>query len=201
MLRFLIAMVLLVSVLPVIPAHAGGSGTLTLQERTLTYVGGPYIASNPTSQAGANQCFDEQASCDVYRLTVDLPVDYDKTNPYGLVAVSVSWPYRNNDFEVFVSDSHELNGGTIIAGNSSSKNPEVITFPALPSRHEYRIDVFPNIMSVPDSIAGTVYLIDAQAPYPQEGPRPAFADHKPPADMAQSAGEPTLSVTKPRFAS
>ena len=173
---------------------AGGNGVLSLQLPTLTYVGGPYIVSNPTSQAGANQCFDEGVTCDVYRLTVNLPEDYAETHPYGLVAVSISWPYRNNDFEVFVHEGPAISLDTVIAGNSSSKNPEIITFPALPGKHEYTIVTFPNIMSVPDHIAGTVYLIDAQAPYEQEGPVPTFTEFRPPADAAQDSPEPTLDV-------
>lgn len=171
-------------------ALAGGNGTLTLQQGTLTYVGGPYAASNSTSQVGAGQCFDQTVTCDIYRLTVDLPPDYAQAHPYGLVVVSVSWPYRQNDFEIFVKDE----AGKVVAGNSSSKNPEIVTFPALPGKHEYAIETYPNIIAVPDHIAGTVYLIEAQAPYPQEGPRPTFTDHKPPEGVATAAGEPTLDV-------
>ncbi len=177
---------------------AGGSGVLSVQLPTLTYTGAPmgtpFVVPNPTSQAGANMCFDEVFTCDVYRLTVSLPDNYGKTNPYGLVAVSISWPFRTNDFELFVHEGNEIALDSIIAGNSSSKNPEIVTFPALPGTHEYTIVTFPNIITVPDTIAGTVYLTNAQAPYPQKGPKPKFTEYRPPADAAQDAPEPTLDV-------
>lgn len=60
--------------------------------------------NNASSQVGLGRCFDGRLTCDIYTLTVDLPANYEKVHPCGLVVASVSWPTRTNDFELFVTD-------------------------------------------------------------------------------------------------
>ncbi len=171
-------------------AHAGGAGTLTLDSGPLTYTGGPVWVDNPTTQVGAGQCFDGTVTCDVFTLTVDLLADYETLHPYGLVVASIAWPTRVNDFELFVLDAD----GNAVAGNSSSNDPETVTFPALAGQHIYQVITYPNIAPPGDIVTGAIRLVDAEAPYAQPGPRLSFVDHKPPEGVAQSAGEPTLDV-------
>src|SRR5919206_4652542 len=80
-------------------AATPADGTLTLDNTTLTYTGGPAWIDNPTSQVGLGTCFDSSATCDIFTLTTDLPADFEITHPYTLVIASIAWPTRVNDFE------------------------------------------------------------------------------------------------------
>lgn len=176
-------------------AFAGGKGELNEQTPLLTYTGGPAFVPNATSQVGAGRCPDTTFTCDVYALTVNLPLSYDKKHPYAIVVVSVGWAQRALDFETFVYEGDkaaDIVAANIITGKSSSNDPETMVFPALPGSHTYQVVTYPNIATA-DTITGTISLIDPPAPYPQKGPKVMFAEYKAPKGIATSAGEPSIA--------
>lgn len=166
------------------------SGTVSLAAPSLTFSGGPFVAPNPSAQAGEPVC-TAPMSCDDFALTVDGTGIVPNTKQ---VRISVSWPLTVADFDVYIYAGSPPTG-TAIATAASSADPEVVVLP--PASAVYTIRVVP-FAPLGQSYTATVTLEDI-APSPPPGTAPAvrYQDYPPnPADLvgAGSAGEPSIGV-------
>ena len=168
--------------------NPGSPGTVSLANPTLTYMGGPFIAPNPTAQTGTPIC-TAPMSCDDFVLTVDM-TGGPNPDPTKHVKISVGWPLSSADFDVYV-----LQGATVVATSASSADPEVVVLPALSATYTIRV--------VPFAPAGQIYTATVTlenippSPPPGTGPAPRYQNYAPnPSDLsgAGSAGEPSIGI-------
>src|SRR5260221_2915470 len=114
--------------LPLQSAEAAtpASGTLSLANPTLTYTYGPNFVSNVTAQVtpdGSPNC--NPAPCDHYALTIDLPADFNVTQPGASIKIETSFP-AGEDYDVYL-----MNAGETVEQNSAAtgNDPEVMNIP------------------------------------------------------------------------
>lgn len=150
--RSLRAAALLVATVVLLP-HAGPAvaatpreGTLTDEQRTLTYRGGPFVAPNRTDPLlgdGATlQCLPEVAPCDDFALTVALPADFSRTHPDSSITVALKAgeaPARTSDYDLYVLDQD----GKYVAIGYNAGNTESVEFPARDGTNTYTIRAVP----------------------------------------------------------
>lgn len=109
-----VAGVLLTLLAPSAYSATPASGTLSLTNRSISYVSGPFVASNPGAVCGG-----DGASCDEFALTLDLAgVASD-----WRVRVTTSWDNADEDFDLYFLRPD----GTEVDSSAGSSNPEVVT--------------------------------------------------------------------------
>lgn len=164
------------------------SGTISLASPSLTFSGGPFIAPNPTAQAGPPVC-TVPMSCDDFALTVNM-TGGPNPDPAKHVKISVGWPISAADFDVYI-----LQGTTIVATSASSADPEVVTLPAVSASYTIRIVPF---APLGQSYTATVTLENVPpSPPPGTGVPPRYQNYPAtPGDLAGagSAGEPSIGI-------
>lgn len=161
------------------------SGTLTNAEPLLEYTAGPFLTANPTPQIGVS-C-DAPFECDEYELTIAVDPGTDATHD---VKVTVSWGVSGADFDIYIYDENDDE----IASAASSSNPEIMVIP--PVNGVYRIVTVP-FAPAGQSIDAKIELVPKSVtanpgPLPVQFPR--YHNYVAPADLGNSAGEPTLGV-------
>lgn len=196
------SMALLLAIPSAALAADPSSGTLTSTSGALTYTGGPYFVPNPSPQAGVAGeppvCEDDGVSCDRFELTVDLPANYDVTNPLDEVQVSVAWPDPTADFDLYIFDEE----GREIATSAGSADPEVARFLAGKGSKKYIVQAIP-FAPLGQSIEGVVSLLvkgggggggggGPVLPPAASGQPPRFITYASPPGLGDGAGEPTL---------
>src|SRR3954447_14897766 len=166
-------------------AHSStpNAGTVTNTSGAATWTGGPFVAPNPTGNAGAVNCTVPQ-SCDDYALTVSTAAGTGDTQN---LKVTVSWSNTAADFDAYVLDPT----GAVVASSASNSDPETIVMP--PNSGTYTVRV------VPFNPLGSSYTASASlAAKPNDSapgstaPAPAFANYGAPEAFSDShnAGEP-----------
>lgn len=141
------ALALAVLALPAIAATPE-SGTITKEQKTVEWTGGPYIIPNLTPTLGlADQppvCEEGTELCDVFRFEVNLTganLDEDA------VVITVGWeddglpstPAADTpDYDLYLYDDST---GDLILTQASAANPEVMFLPA--ENRKYRLDLIP----------------------------------------------------------
>lgn len=104
------------------PTPSGG--TISPATPSLAYSSGPFTGANVTGQTGEDPiCFSN--TCDDYALTVDIPQSYRDANPDFIVTISVGWPDRSDDFDIYLFDAADRRVGAGPGGD----DPEVIIVP------------------------------------------------------------------------
>lgn len=186
-------------------ATTPASATLTPSNPTVTFTGGPYAVSNPSSPTGDNPPACADAVCGQFAMTVSIPATDFNSYQARLV---VSWTNQGtttqgsptSDFDVYVY-APDLTG-TQTAKAASNGNPEVALFSV--SNGKYTIYVDPYDVSPNVTFTATVTLSRvSQTAWPQPSPQPAlppgtprFFNYHAPEGVAESAGEPSVGVNR-----
>ena len=204
---FKILLVLVVAILPgaAFAATTPASGTLSPSTPALSFSGGPYPVSNPSSPLGKNPPACADATCGVYTLTVAIPsTDF---NSYK-ATLTVGWTNSgttttgadSSDFDVYVYSPDATGTQTALA--ASSANPEVATFNV--SNGTYTLYIAPYDVSptVPFNATVTLARIE-QTPWPAPvgvtavpAGTPRFFNYHAPSGVAEAAGEPSVGVNR-----
>lgn len=111
-------------------AASPASGELTETSGPIAYTGGPFVASNPSGDAGEPICEPDPAGglCDRFALTVNVSDEFraDDANKKEVIRVAMSFSQALDDFDLYVYDS----GGALVAESSGSSGvQEAITLP------------------------------------------------------------------------
>jgi hypothetical protein len=169
------------------------SGTISPSQPELTYVGGPFLVSNPSGQA-ALVCTPD--TCDEFALTVELPADWETTHPNDLIVIDVSWENAVEDYDIYVYED-----GTEVGSSPTGANPERVEILAGSGTRNL------TIRAVTFTVAGGSYTAKVKLmtsePGEEEPPVPSNTTmggpqmdvYRPPAEMANlDAAEPTIDV-------
>lgn len=123
--RLLVAAVTLSAVL--VPAGSGAAaeppaGTISSDNPTVMWTGGPFLTSNPTF------CLPADPACDTFELTVAEPLPRD----HYLVTVSIDGEFDGDDYDLFVfgPDGEEVASSTTPSGDEQVTlfNPAPATY-------------------------------------------------------------------------
>ncbi|MDT4952058.1 MAG: hypothetical protein QOJ02_196 [Acidobacteriota bacterium] len=170
-------------------AQAGtpSSGTLSPSHPLITYTGGPFAVSNPSSPVGATPPACAPGTCDDFALHIDIPAG---TTSYSAV-VTIDWTDNgtttqgnpNSDFDVYI---YKSDGVTLVGQGPGTTKPEIAVFQALPG--DYIIRVVPYDVSPTVTFQGKAELVATSAvvqptpvPLPQAtGPTPRYQVFTPP---------------------
>ena len=174
---------------------AAGSGVLSPTNPSLSYNGGPFAASNPTSPTGDTPpVCTTTTPCDQYALKITIPAG--DTTAYK-ATVTIGWtnaPGGVSDFDVYV---YKSDGVTQVARAGSSKNPETLSFKAVTG--DYNVIVVPYSVQPTVTFTGGIALTVGTVGGPNPTPAPAagapsFANYIPPSGLGGDAGEPSIGV-------
>ena len=169
------------------------NGTLTEASGPVTFTGGPYLVPNPSSQATGVPICNAVLICDEFALTVSGLSAATTASRY--IRIEVRWPEAGEtQFDLYVFQGTSATGQLIARnlGNATYVDPDVVLIPAINGSYTIRVVPFlPN----GQSITGTVSLVPFPAVAPVEpGPAPTFSNHISPANLGNSAGEPSIGV-------
>lgn len=202
---------LFVAVLTLVPgalfaATTPASATLSPANPTVTYTGGPFSVSNPSSPLGNTPPACTPDVCSEFALTISIPASDTKSYKARL---SVSWTNSGTttqgsgttDYDVYVYLPNLT--GTKVAQGPGSTNPELAVFPV--ANGTYTIYVVPYDVSPTVPFTATVSM-EAIAPggAASWGPNlgntvvpagtPRFFNYHAPPGVAEAAGEPLIGV-------
>ncbi|MBO0839776.1 MAG: hypothetical protein J2O49_03015, partial [Sciscionella sp.] len=133
-------------------ASTPASGTLSLSGSHQANWQSPVYAKG--TGGGASSCpanDPDNATCDHFDLTVDTPASYWDDTPEGGVPVSIQWPNKSDDFDLYVYDS----SGKEVAESAGTADPEVALIPK--ASGTYHVLVVPYDVKNA-SYAGSAYL-------------------------------------------
>jgi hypothetical protein len=187
-------------------ATTPGSGTLSPTNPVITFAGGPFAVSNPSSPTAETPPVCTDDICGRFALTVDIPAN--DPNTYD-VKVSVGWTNAGtttqggttSDYDVFVYKP-DLTGEKL-PDNGANDNPEEVTFSA--ASGAYTVYVVPYDVSPDVSFQGKITLTRVVEPEPTATPTPEptpvappgtprFVNYAAPAGVADDWGEPSIGV-------
>jgi hypothetical protein len=186
-------------------AGTPSSGTLSPANPLITYTGGPFAVSNPTSPIGENPPACSPATpCDVFDLKVDIPAG--NTTNYT-VMITVDWVDNGTTTQGNSASDYDLyvmrpDGITKVAQGEGTTKPEVATFQALPG--DYKVEVVPFDVSPTVPFTGKIQLIPDTAlvqPTPKPLPQATGATPRyqvftpPPGILTLSQPTPTPPAT------
>src|SRR3954447_23957029 len=171
-------------------AHSStpNAGTVTNTSGAATWTGGPFVAPNPTGNAGAVNCTVPR-SCDDYALTVSTTAGTGDTQN---LKITVSWTNTAADFDAYVLDR----AGAVVASSASSSDPETIIMP--PTSGTYTVRVVPFApLGQSYSASAAVVAKPSDTPPTSAAPTPAFTNYGAPEALTDShnAGEPSIGVS------
>ncbi len=133
-----------------------GGGTLTVSETSLSYSNSLVVGVNPTNQV-EEQCIENELSCDIYALTIDLPEDLSRVFPTALFRVVLT-PGSDSvtgadDFDLSLLDAE----GNIIANSGNLPGEvEAVAGLAADGLSEYTIRI------VNWAVVGGAYSVDIE---------------------------------------
>ncbi|HEX8144317.1 MAG TPA: Calx-beta domain-containing protein [Pyrinomonadaceae bacterium] len=186
-------------------AGTPSSGTLSPANPLITYTGGPFATSNPTSPVGENPPVCSPATpCDEFALTVSIPSG--STTDYSVV-VTIDWTDSGttttgnsaSDYDVYI---YQPDGITKVGQGPGTSKPEIAIFQALPGN--YRVIVVPYDVSPTVPFNGKIELVASAAvvqptpkPLPQAtGSTPRYGIFTPPQSiLTRVAPSPTPSAS------
>ena len=172
--------------LPSVHAATPESGTVSPEQTSVTYTGGPYTIPNVSGAVGAVKC-DALDPCDTYTLNVNTPASYGTDHQ---LKVSINWSNSAADFDLYVLDSN----GNEVASSASSSDPETVILP--PNSGTYTVRVVP-YAPLNETFTGTIQLVEKPSnPAPSTAPTPGFENYAAPDSLtnAHNAGEPSIGV-------
>lgn len=170
-------------------------GVLTDVSGPVTFTGGPYFVSNPSSQVNGTPTCNAVLICEEFALTVSGLSPATTASNY--IRIEVRWPeVGTTQYDLYVFEGNTATGRIIAQnlGNQTYVDPDVVLLPAINGTYTLRIVPF----LVPPSgstIMGTINL----APFPALAPvtagvAPTFSNHISPPTLGNSAGEPSIGV-------
>jgi fibronectin type III domain protein len=172
---------------PSLPAATPSSGTITDQNPTVTYTGGPFFVANVTGEVQTLPSCSSPNPCDFYALTVNVQAS-DATTMQ--ITISTSWPNPTADYDLYVFDSNN----NLIGSDAGTADPEIVVIPAVSGT--YTVEVVP-FNPLGQSFAGTIAL-QPIPPKPAQGTGipPRYQNYAAPvsAGGAESSGEPSIGV-------
>lgn len=160
-------------------------GTVSDSARTVSWVGGPFVAPNVSGNAlDAPDCSAPQ-SCDDFELSVTTPAGYGNVHE---LAIDVAWANTAADFDVYVLNA----SGAVVGTSASSADPEKVVLP--PTTGVYTVRVVP-FAPLGESYTAKATLTDKPAdPAPGTDTPPGFSTYAVPESFkdANNAGEPSI---------
>ncbi len=161
------------------------SGTLTDGGGPVTYTAGPFFTSNASAQANGTPICNAALACDQFALTVSLSSGVAAANR---VKIQIQWPLSNADFDLYVFDS----GNNLVGQSATSNDPEAVSLPAINGTYTVLVAPF---NPAGQSFTGTISLDPIPAaPPPPPGIPPRYRAYASPAGIAESSGEPSVSI-------
>lgn len=136
------------------------AGTLTPDNPSLTFTGGPTAGANASPASGDHVCETGQLECDVFMLSVDAS-SLPEGSRVGL-RIAVEWQGPNaagDDFDIYLVDAQS---GDTEASAASAANPEVIQYDLDALTGDFTVDIVPFLVAGAE-YTGTVELIVAEA--------------------------------------
>src|SRR5207302_1560710 len=127
------------------------SGTLSPNNRSITYTGGPFLVpTNPTDSAAGPVTCDSTDPCEDFGLTIDIPQSYKDSHPTDTIRIEVSWsdPSGGQDLDVFLVNNPDTGAAYPAHATNAGDNPEVITVTMdkiMAGPHQYFVRVIPFI--------------------------------------------------------
>jgi len=159
-LRVLVGILVLILSTAAFAATTPASATLSPASSTVTYTGGPFAVSNPSSPLGETPpACAQDIPCSEFVLTISIPASDTKAYKARL---SVGWSNSgtttqgsgNSDYDVYVY-SPDLTGTKVTQGPGNT-NPELASFAV--ANGTYRIYVVPYDTSPTVPFSATVSL-------------------------------------------
>lgn len=189
----------------IIAATNPSSATLTPDNASVSFTGGPFPASNPSDPLGETPPVCTDATCGQLALTISIPsTDF---NTYK-ARVTVSWTNSGtttlgstvSDYDVFIYAPDAT--GSKVGSAASTDNPEITSFDV--SNGKYTIYIVPYDVSPTVAFSGTVTLSrKAGTQWPPNAGitsvppgTPQFFNYHAPAGVAEAAGEPSVGVNR-----
>jgi len=203
---FVFFLVIVNSTIIAVAATTPPSGTLSPATSPLTFTGGPFPLSNPSSPTGETPPVCTDLTCGQFTMTVAIPAtDF---NSYR-ARVTVGWTNSGStttgsastDYDVYIY-SPDLTG-TQSTRAASAANPEVGSFPV--TNGTYTIYVVPFDVASTVSFSASVELVrdSNTTPWPTPSPQPPlpagtprFFNYHAPPGVAEDAGEPSVGVNR-----
>jgi PKD repeat protein len=186
-------------------ATTPSSGTLSPSNPTITFSGGPFAVSNPSSPVGATPPVCADATCGAFALHVAIPAG--DTNTYN-VTVSVSWTNSGTTTQGSTTSDYDLYiyqpsapAGTKVGQGAGSTNPEVGSFRA--ATGDYTVYVVPYDVAPSVTFNATVTLTQVPPPPPPQPPpppapsvpgMPRYTPYLSPPGYGDDFGEPSIGV-------
>lgn len=208
--RRLLPVLLLASLLPVtaFSATTPSSATLSPSNPSVTFTGGPFAVSNPSSPLGENPPVCTPDICGQFALTISIPA----TDPNSYrTRVSVTWTNSGtttqgsgtSDYDLYIYRPDVT--GTNVGQGPGTTNPEEASFAA--ANGSYTIYVVPYDVSptVPFTASVSIEAIPTGGAV-SWGPNlgntdvppgtPRFLNYQAPPGVGDDAGEPLIGVNR-----
>jgi hypothetical protein len=186
-----------------IAAPSPTSGTLSPNNTTVTYTGGPFlIASNASDNASGPVTCDAADPCEDFGLTINIPQSYKDTHPNDVVKIEVSWsdPSGGQDLDIFLVNNPDTGATYPAHGTNGGDNPEVMTVPIAnitAGPQQFFVRVIPFI-STGQAYNGKITLVSPAQPTPTPTPTPPpptsprYYNYAPGPGVGETAGEPSI---------
>lgn len=126
-------------------AATPASGTLTpdTEGRKISYMAGPFTASNPAGLATDGPVCNAAAQCDSFRLTITTPQD----SIYTRAKVEVTWGNADSDYDIYIYNGEIGNRNGMIPADvgesAGSTTTESVTFDIAPGTQVYTVKTVP----------------------------------------------------------
>src|SRR4051812_38288211 len=171
------------------------AGTLTEASGPVTFTGGPYLVSNPSSQVNGTPTCNAVLVCEEFTLTVSGLTPATTASKY--IRVEVRWPeVGTTQYDLYVFEGTTATGHIIAQnlGNQTYVDPDVVLLPAINGTYTLRIVPF-LVPPTGSTITGTINLVPFPAVAPvTPGAPPTFSNHISPPALGNNAGEPSIGV-------
>jgi hypothetical protein len=204
--RFTVLLVLASLAGAAIAATTPSSGTLSPSNPSLTFSGGPYALSNPTSPLGETPPVCVDATCGVFTLNVSIPAaDF---NSYK-ATLTVNWGSGGtttqggaaSDFDIYVYAPDFT--GTKVGQGAGNTNPETAVWDASTGTYTLYIAPYDVAPDVPFQATVTLSRVNSTTRWPAGSPNPPlppgtprFYNYHAPEGVAEDAGEPSIGVNR-----
>ena len=190
-------------------ATSPASATLTPSNPSVSFTGGPFAVSNPSSPTGDNPPVCTDDICGQFALTISIPAS--DTHAYK-VSVSVGWTNNGTTTQGSTTSDYDLYvykpdfTGSVV-GQGANTNPEQTSFGVTSGAYTIYVVPYDVSPSVPFNASVTlVQLASSGGAVTSWGPNlgntvvppgtPRFYNYHAPAGMGEDSGEPLIGVNR-----